>query len=907
MRKLLLVDGYSIMYRSHYAYAGKAMLTAPDGTPTGAISGFFNSLFSVIDEYKPTNICVTFDVHADTFRHKLSADYKATRKPMPDELKAQMPILKNILDLMGIARVEKETFEADDLIGTLSKMASEAGDITYIYSGDHDDFQLIDENVSVVLPQSGKGKPPRVLISKDVFEDMYGISPDRFIYVKALMGDNSDNIKGIDKVGEKTALKLIQDYKDIEGIYANLDSIKGALHNNLEGKEEHLALSLKLCTIVRDVDIDLSLDDTVLDIQKTQELCDELTRLALKSVLKKLDMSSMKPSSIDISTGDGKTNFGSAFASEIDEIFKNGITIENSDANTISNAIKNAYDALSDEDKKYPFYSVYFFEENALIGIVKSPAVYSISKDGLDELFTKIKDYEISVLPSSYSYKTSSKCLSEPIKDLKSIFDVEICAYVLNAVSGNDVSFGTIFERTTGIIFPIDSESTSGQVSLFDVEDTDKKLKNAAGEALLVAYAANVQARQIEENKLTNLLYMIEFPLVLTLDRIERNGMHVSKDELTRLHEDFKSRISEIEKKIYELTGEEFLISSPKQLSNVLFEKLGLKHGKKGKTGVYSTSAEVLQSLYDEHPAIPYIMEYRALTKLDSTYAVGLADKIENDGRIRTTFTQAMTNTGRLSSTEPNLQNIPVRTSEGEKIRNAFTAPEGRVLVDADYSQIELRLLAAMSGDEIMCEAFREGQDIHRRTAAGLFGVSEEEVTSSQRAAAKTVNFSIVYGVTEYGLSQDLHISFQESKHFIESYKRQFPKVTSYLDSLKTKGEDLGYAETLFGRRRYLNELRSQNKNLREFGLRVAMNTPIQGTAADIIKIAMNRVNKALEEKVPTAKLVMQVHDELIVECDKADAETCSKLLIEEMENAVKLPVPLIADCGIGDTWLKAK
>ena len=906
MRKILLVDGYSIMYRSHYAYAGKAMLTAPDGTPTGAISGFFNSLFSVIDEYKPTNICVTFDVHQPTFRHKLSADYKATRKPMPDELKAQMPILKNILDLMGIARIEKPTFEADDLIGTISRIASENGDLTYIYSGDHDDFQLIDDKVSVILPQSGKGKPPRILITDKVFEEMYGISPKRFVYVKALMGDNSDNIKGIDKVGEKTAFKLISDYGDIDGIYSNLDSIKGALHNNLEGKEEHLALSLKLCTIDRNVDIDLALEDTDLNIQKTQELCDELSRLALKAVLKKLDMSSMKPSSIDItSAGDNSSHV--SFSNEIDTIFKGEIVVSDSDDQTVFDKIKDLYSSLNDEDKKEPFYSISFFEDRVLVALLGQNTVYSVSQDNAASLICKLKGEGIASLPCSHSYKTRSKCMAKPFSDLKSVFDTEICAYVLNSVAGNDVSFSTIFERTTGLIYPIESDQTSGQVSLFDTVDDNTKLKNAAGDAILDIYVAKTQFKMIADKGLERLLYNIEFPLVITLDTIERNGMYVSKDELIRLHEDFKERLQNIEKKIYELTGEEFLISSPKQLSYVLFDKLGLKHGKKGKTGVYSTSAEVLQSLYDEHPAIPYIMEYRALSKLDSTYAVGLTDKIDSDGRIRTTFTQAMTNTGRLSSTDPNLQNIPVRSSEGEKIRNAFVAPEGKVLVDADYSQIELRLLASMSGDEIMCKAFNEGQDIHSRTAAGLFAVEEDQVSSSQRALAKTVNFSIVYGVTEYGLSQDLHISFAEAKHFIESYKRQFPKVTSYLESLKTKGESDGYVETLFGRRRYLNELKSQNKNLREFGLRAAMNTPIQGTAADIIKIAMNKVNKALEEKLPTAKLVMQVHDELIVECNKEDADLCSKILKEEMENAVKLNVPLIADCGVGDTWLKAK
>ena len=536
MRRLLLVDGYSIMYRSHYAYAGKAMLTAPDGTPTGAISGFFNSLFSVIDEYKPTNVCVTFDVHAPTFRHKLSADYKATRKPMPDELKAQMPVLKNILDLMGIARIEKETFEADDLIGTISRIASENGDKTFIYSGDHDDFQLIDENVSVVLPQSGKGKPPRLLITKDVFEEMYGISPSAFIYVKALMGDNSDNIKGIDKVGEKTAFKLIQDYGNIDNIYKNLDSIKGALHNNLEGKEEHLELSLKLCTIDRNVDIDLDLDKTDLNIEKSQELCDELNRLALKAVLKKLDMGSMKASQIDIAMSDDKKDFALEYASKIESIFKDGIEVVNADSASVIDAVKNVFAGLSDDDKKLPFYSVSFFDGKLLVAVKDSKKVFQLDLLEYENIIKAIKELNIGVLPASFSYKTSSKILKNAPSELKGVFDTEICAYVLNAVSGNDVSFRTVFERTTGLSYPIEDDDSVGQMSLFDTVDVDTKLKNAAGETLLYIYTADVQAKEIEAGNLSTLLYGIEFPLIITLDRIERNGMYVSKEELLRLH-----------------------------------------------------------------------------------------------------------------------------------------------------------------------------------------------------------------------------------------------------------------------------------------------------------------------------------------------------------------------------------
>ncbi|MCQ2466039.1 MAG: DNA polymerase I [Clostridia bacterium] len=906
MNKLLLVDGYSIMYRSHFAYAGRAMLTSPDGTPTGAISGFFNSLFSVIDEYQPTHICVCFDVHAPTFRHLLSADYKATRKPMPDELRVQMPILKEILDMMGIARIEKETFEADDLIGTISLMTSEAGDEAYIYSGDHDDFQLIGDKVSVILPQSGKNKPPRVLITRDVFVEMYGIEPSSFIYVKALMGDNSDNIKGIDKVGEKTAFKLISDYHTIDELYSRLDEVKGALHNNLVGKEEHLALSLKLCTIDRHVPIDMTIGDMIYKNSKSQELFDLLNRLALKAVIKKLGMTSMKPTNVTIIADDSDETV-TGLSDEITSVLSKKITVKSIDSSVASEII-NAYDKLSEEDRMHPFYSIGFVNEAALIGIRGSEIVYKVDFSDLDCVFEQIISKGIKNLPASISYKTASKCLAKPISGLNSIFDVEICAYVLNLVAGTNVSFQTIYERSLGLNYPIDStDSYAGQMSLFDTVSEEDKLVEAASDVFLCIYVAIKQNMEIVSKKLNTLLYSIEFPLVLTLDNIERNGMYVSSEELQRLHKDFSQRLELLQEDIYEKTGEKFLISSPKQLSTVLFDNLGLKHGKKGKTGTYSTSIDVLNSLIDDHPCIRPIIEYRSLSKLDSTYATGLFDKIENDGRIRTTFTQALTNTGRLSSTEPNLQNIPVRTTEGEKIRNAFVAPEGRVLVDADYSQIELRLLASMSGDEAMISAFNDGVDIHRRTAAKIFGVSEDEVTSKMRSAAKTVNFSIVYGVTEYGLSQDLGCTYSEAKSLIESYGVQFPKVMSFLNSLKKRGEELGYVDTLFGRRRNLHELSSANKNLREFGLRAAMNTPIQGTAADIIKIAMNRVRRALAKNFPDAKLVMQVHDELIVECSEADMEGCRELLKNEMEAAVELKVKLVSDCNTGKTWLEAK
>lgn len=911
MNTILLVDGYSIMYRSHFAYAGRAMLTAPDGTPTGAISGFFNTLFSVTDEYKPSHVCVLFDVHKPTFRHELSSEYKATRKPMPDELRVEIPLLKSILDLMGIAHLEKERFEADDLIGTLSLKASENGDRVLILSGDHDDFQLIDENVSVVLPQSGKGKPPRILFTEELFTETYGVSPKSFVYVKALMGDNSDNIKGINKVGEKTAFKLIADYNDIDNLYAHIDDIKGALRANLEGQEDFLKLNLELCTIDRHVDIKYDFSDMVLDFEKmssSQELCNELNRLMLKGVLKKLKMDKMKAEVI-LSDSDDDSDLISSYSALISEAADKGLNLVAIDDLSKFEAF---VDSISFSDD-YPYFSVLFSETSPSLLAVSafgSNDVYYADISLSDKVFDVLLKKNTGRLISSFSYKNRSKTLSFAISGLSSVFDTEISSYVLNVVSGSNVSFRNVFERTLRMNYPFEDKK-SGQIDMLSLlggaSDDDLNVRDLCNDCWLNTFAARIQAESIDKQNLNKLMYEIEFPLVITLDNIERNGMHISIERLKELHEDFTRRIKVLEQKIYEITGEEFLISSPKQLSYILFDKLGLKHGKKGKTGYYSTSAEVLNQLREDSPVIDLILEYRQISKLDSTYTLGLIDKADENGRVHTTFTQAMTNTGRLSSTEPNLQNIPVRSEEGSKIREAFTAPSGRVLVDSDYSQIELRLLAEMSGDENMVHAFTNDEDIHTRTASELFGCKESEVNSRMRAIAKTVNFSIIYGITEYGLSQDLSISYADAKTLIEGYSVKFPAVMSYLDGLKKKGIELLYSETMFGRRRYLNELSSANRNIKEFGLRAAMNTPIQGTAADIIKIAMNRVNNALKEKLPTAKLVMQVHDELIVECDRDDAYLCSQILKNEMEASVSMKVPLVADCNIGADWLEAK
>ncbi|MBP5180995.1 MAG: DNA polymerase I [Clostridiales bacterium] len=876
MSKLLLVDGNSIINRAFFAVIGRAPMTAPDGTPTGALNGFFNTLLSVKDEYQPDRICVLFDLKEPTFRHKMYPDYKAQRKGMMPELSAQMPIAKELLDLIGISRMELSGYEADDLIGTLSLLGKDQGDEVFILSGDHDDFQLIDDQVKVILPQSGKNKPPRVLYDRALFEETYGVKPEVFVYVKALMGDNSDNIKGVQKVGEKTAFKLIADYGSIDGIFENLDKLTPALKANMSSSRELVDMNIKLCTILRDVPVPFGPEQTAFsELKDPQGLHDRLMSLGLRSLIKKFGLENMKTQTFE------------AVETDVSEYL--------TQFETNKDNIKVIHDALPqgvDLDVGFTQDKVLLLEGNDL---------YVTDPDKALEVLDKCESVR------AFDYKINSKILPRIPLRLVKVYDTSIMGYVLNRISGSNLDFSRLFENTFAMPYPI--EEASGQISLFEEVDTDGDYLVKGKKLLLNRCICKALMKLAEDEGQTDLLQNIEFPLTVTLDAIERNGMYVSADSLKALHSEFFSRIKSIEDEIYELTGYEFNIGSPKQLSEILFDadKLNLPHGKKGKTGVYSTSADELNKIAEFHPAVPKILEWRAISKLDSTYASGLLPKISDDGRIHTTFTQAMTNTGRLSSVDPNLQNIPVRSDEGARIRECFKAPEGKILIDADYSQIELRLLASMSGDETMSEAFIKGEDIHRRTASKVFGVSEDEVTHEQRAAAKTVNFSIVYGISDFGLSVDLGISFREAAELKKSYEVQFPKVMSYLNGLKESGESEGFVTTLYGRKRILSELKSPNRNVREFGMRAAMNTPVQGTAADIIKIAMNKVYSALREEVPTAKLIMQVHDELIVECDAKDADLVSTILKREMESAATLNVPLVADVGTGTDWLSAK
>ena len=908
MGRLLLVDGNSIINRAFFAVIGRAPMTAPDGTPTGAVNGFLNSIYGVMKEYDPDKICVCFDLKAPTFRHKMSSEYKANRKGMPDELSAQMPVVKGILDKWGIARMELEGYEADDLIGTLSRLGSEAGDEVFIFSGDHDDFQLISDNVSVILPQSGKGKDPRVLYDRAMFENTYGVKPEVFVYVKALMGDNSDNIKGVEKVGEKTAFKLIAQYGDIEGVLAHTDEMTPALSSRLKKARELLDLNIRLCTIDRNVPVPYGIEGTVYnglpsDEEANDSLYDELDRLALRSFIKKTGIT--RRGSAGSRIEGAKAAYEEEENEQKKEILKNLSEFLRSE---MKRADVTDTDLIAEKIKDTCF-AIDFASRGAVIVTEDSDDYYVLGEDDLFDVFAKTGE----VIPVSIDYKNKSKVLSRSIPGVDKVFDTYIAGAVLNQIDGTTPDLVRLYESSTGLLYPFDTEAKNKQLTmdfLMEAKDDSEEILETARKAKLNIFIARLQMEEISSRDLTKLLYDIEFPLIITLDAIERNGMHVSRQALDELHGEYTGRLKELSDDIYEMCGTTFNINSPKQLADVLYgeDNLNLPAGKKGKTGVYSTGIDELNRLRSYHPVIDRIIDFREISKLDSTYAAGLIRSIGSDGRIRTTFTQAMTNTGRLSSTEPNLQNIPVRSDEGARIRAAFTASEGKVLVDADYSQIELRLLAALSGDKDMCDAFMNDQDVHKMTAVKVYGLSGiDEVTPKMRAAAKTVNFSIIYGISEYGLSNDLQISYKEASDLIKEYENQFPGIMNFLNGLKTAGEKLGYVETIYKRRRYLSELRSQNRNVRNFGLRAAMNTPIQGSAADIIKIAMNKVYRALSREYPDAKLVMQVHDELIVECDASDREGVANLLKREMESAADLKIRLIADVHTGSNWLEAK
>lgn len=866
MKKLLILDSNSILNRAFY---GVRYLSAKDGTPTNAIYGFLNILLKLIKEQKPDYICAAFDVKAPTFRHKQYEGYKAQRKPMPEGLAAQMPLAKDVLRAMGVTILEKEGYEADDIIGTVARLCEESEISCFIATGDKDDLQLASDKTKVILTVTKSGYNETIIYDDKAVKEKYHVTPTEFIDVKALMGDPSDNIPGVKGVGEKTAMSLIEKHHSIEYIYENIDGIglKGAMLQKMKDGREMAFMSKELATINRNTPIEFNAEECVFDgFENNGELYEILKRLELNSIIKKLDLS------------------GGDNVKENEDIFKD-FSYQVGDKNMISgDKVTVVLDFDGDNIS------------SAAVGAGNNAVVLN-EQDDIKELLE-----DDSIAKVMFDVKEAIVKLNGRI-DIKNISDdTAIAAYLVDPAK-NEYTIEKLASEYFGTVI---EKPEVKQLSLLDDVETDRS-EYLAKCAVALGVLNDRIGDKIKENGQEKLYQEVELPLVTVLAHLEINGFLVDDNQLKEFADKLGEKIDALTNEIYMLAGEEFNINSPKQLGVILFEKLELKPVKKTKTG-YATNADVLEKLRDKHPIVNFIMEYRQLAKLKSTYCDGLRAVVNpNTHRIHSVFTQTVTVTGRLSSTEPNLQNIPTRTELGREIRKMFVAKEGYVLVDADYSQIELRVLAHIANDETMINAFRNNEDIHAVTASQVLGIPLEDVTKEQRSSAKAVNFGIVYGIGEFSLAQDLHISVKEAKAYIESYLEKYHGVRNYMESIKEQAKKDGYVKTMLNRIRYIPELKSPNYNIRQFGERVALNTPIQGTAADIIKLAMVRVDNRLINEGLKSKLILQVHDELIVEAHKDEVDKVKQILSEEMQSAMELNVPLKVDMSTGHSWYDAK
>ena len=893
--KILLIDGLSIINRAFYALP---LLSSSSGEYTNAVYGFLNIFFKFYDEEKPDYVTVAFDLPQPTFRHERFGAYKGTRKGMPDELRAQVPILKNLLQKMQIHIAECPGYEADDIIGTLAVKAEKEGVQPVIVSGDRDLLQLATDVVCIRLPKTKAGKTEvEDYYAADVLAK-YGVSPQAFIDVKALMGDTSDNVPGVPGIGEVTATKIIAAYGSLDAALENVSEIKPkkAAENLAEFRD--LALTSKmLVTIVQDAPVELCLVPP--DNMWNAEALAEVRRLEFKALLKRFESQGTKEAAREL----------------VYEIIKD------------REGAKKCFDTLVNSTEITAFCPIW--GETQLVGIAlatengelkyiatDSGELSLFSEPGIsqDELMDIAKPWLESESPKCiYDYKTEARRLYTCGITLKGdTFDTMLAAYVIDPLAQNrtpsDIAATYLQEPLSTLEDLLDNKGKRGKdrraAKDIPVEET---AKYAVSTADALFRCKPILEEALAANNQADLYNKIEIPVAQTLLEMEIQGIQVDRATLSNYGEVLNKRLLLLTDAIYDLAGEEFNINSPAQVGAILFEKLGLKGGKKTTQG-YSTAADVLDKLADKHPIIPHILEYRAHAKLKSTYVEGLLPLINPvTSRIHSTFNQALTATGRLSSTEPNLQNIPIRMPLGRELRKAFVPREGAVFVDADYSQIELRLLAHMSGDETLINAFREGEDIHRLTASQVLGIALEDVTPEERSNAKAVNFGIIYGIGAFSLSEDLEISVKEAEHYINGYFRKYPGVKHYLDTTIENAKANGYVATLYNRRRAMPELKSANFNTRAFGERVAMNMPIQGSAADIIKIAMVNISHRLQHEKLEAKLILQVHDELLLEVPKAEVEKVTHILKAEMENAVHLDVPLVADVNAGDSWYDTK
>lgn len=881
MNKLLLIDGNSIINRAFYGIMGSKMLMTEDGTYTNAVYGFLSILFKELDDIKPEYLVVAFDLKAPTHRHKIYDKYKANRHGMPEELAMQMPILKETLKAMNVYIIEKEGYEADDILGTLAKWGQKEELEVTVLTGDRDSFQLIDKNIKVRIPRTKMGKTETEDYTVEKIEEEYGLEPLDLIEVKGLMGDTSDNIPGVPGVGEKTALNLIKQYKSIDEVYNHIDEQKGKLKEKLSENKDLAYLSRTLGTI--DINAPIEKDLNVFQIEEWNkpEVLEIFKRLKFNRFI---DRFALQDNVGGTSLGEPQIN------TEIEH-------------EKIVDKTKLAELKQEIQENKVMYY--YLTEEKFIIYSPKTNKCFSI--ENIQDFKDIFEDKNI--LKCSYKQKEEFIILwNKGIEAKNLMFDIAIAGYILNS---NINKYTIEYLANEYINFDIaeylsNTEKTeTEQITLFDNAEEPKEDKTYIY-AYTIYKLYNVLTQKMEEAGSIDLFNKIEMPLTEVLASMQYEGIYIDKQELLDFGKELQEKIDILTQEIYELTGEEFNINSTKQLGEILFEKLKLTVKKKTKTG-YSTDVDVLEKIKYEHPVIEKILEYRQLQKLNSTYVEGLIPYIDETGRIHSKFHQTVTTTGRISSTDPNLQNIPTRMELGRKLRKVFKPEQGYIFVDADYSQIELRVLAHISEDKNMIEAFCNNEDIHAQAASKVFNIPLEEVTKEERTKAKAVNFGIVYGISEFGLGEQLGVSRKKAKKYIEQYLDKYSGIKEFMTNIVEETKEKGYVETLYHRRRYVPELKSNNYMVRQFGGRVAMNTPIQGTAADIMKIAMINVYNKLKENNLKSKLIVQVHDEILVETLESEKEQVKQIVKEEMENVIKLKVPLLAEVEEGYNWYEAK
>ncbi len=893
-KRLVVIDGNSLLYRSFFALP---KLSTKDGIVTNGIYGFLNIYYRIIEDYKPDYISIVFDKKGETFRHKEYKDYKAGRAKMPDELGPQFPILKEMLDTLKVKYLEAEGYEADDIAGTLARVAEDREMETILVTGDRDYLQLVDDNTKVVI--NVKGISEIKLYDKDTIEEEYGITPNQMIDLKSLVGDKSDNIPGVPGIGEKTGLKLIKEYGSMEEVYRNLEGMKkSAMKRNLEENRIQAAMSKSLATIFRNVPIEEDIEDLKYEKADNKEVLKKFQEYELRSLYSKVtdseDVDSVNDQIKDIKYNviSSKKELEEMLSKVEKEIYIKGCYEENTTLVGVGLIVDEEYYYID-----FPQLDMFSYMNDEL---------------SLEIFFETMKDIAEDINISKYGHNIKEEIIlfkKNGMEFESAEFDSMVALYLINPSLGN-YSINSVAREVLKIMLPEDKDllGTGRNKKQFSDLDMEDRAKYTLSQLDTVYKAKPILEKDIHDMEMDELFNEVEMPLTTVLADMEYRGFKIDEEKLDEQDIEISKNLDRLAAVIHEMAGEDFNINSPKQLSEILFEKLELPVIKKTKTG-YSTDAEVLDKLKDKHPIVNNILEYRQVAKLKSTYIDGLRAVIDRStGRVHSKFNQTIAATGRISSTEPNLQNIPIRTEEGRKIRQMFVAESDEYkLVDADYSQIELRVLAHISDDEKLKSAFFEKADIHRKTASEVFDIPMEEVTSEMRSRAKAVNFGIIYGISDFGLSRDLNITRKEAKSYIDSYLENYPKVKEYMENIVEAGKKDGYVETILHRRRYIPELKSRNFNIRGFGERIALNTPIQGSAADIIKIAMVDVYRELKKRKFKSKLILQVHDELIIEASVDELDDVKQILKDKMESAVKLNVPLRADMEVGDSWYETK